>query len=121
MEPGARQFRFGVVGESIRSADQLVAAARRAEELGYSTLLLRDLEPSWVLLTGLTRDPGIGAFRGGRPHVDASCWPAGRAQTSASALPMFHSASRSIQSRFGKSVSAMRSGPSISDSTCAYR
>jgi alkanesulfonate monooxygenase SsuD/methylene tetrahydromethanopterin reductase-like flavin-dependent oxidoreductase (luciferase family) len=39
---GGRQFRFGVVGESIRSAGELVAAARLAEELGYSTLLLRD-------------------------------------------------------------------------------
>jgi probable F420-dependent oxidoreductase len=39
---GGRRFRFGVVGESIRSAEQLVAEARQAEELGYSTLLLRD-------------------------------------------------------------------------------
>lgn len=37
-----RRFRFGVVGESIRSGEQLVAGARRAEDLGYSTLLLRD-------------------------------------------------------------------------------
>jgi probable F420-dependent oxidoreductase len=37
-----RDFRFGVVGESIRSGGQLVATARRAEALGYSTLLLRD-------------------------------------------------------------------------------
>jgi len=37
-----RPFRFGVIGESIRSGDQLVTAARRAEELGYATLLLRD-------------------------------------------------------------------------------
>lgn len=39
---GGRRFRFGVVGESIRSAEQLTAQAGRAEELGYSTLLLRD-------------------------------------------------------------------------------
>jgi probable F420-dependent oxidoreductase len=42
MADGQRRFRFGVVGESIRSAEQLTAEARRAEELGYSTLLLRD-------------------------------------------------------------------------------
>jgi probable F420-dependent oxidoreductase len=39
---GTRRFRFGVVGESIRSPEQLVAEARQAEDLGYSTLLLRD-------------------------------------------------------------------------------
>jgi probable F420-dependent oxidoreductase len=37
-----RRFRFGVVGESIRSAKELVAEASHAEELGYATLLLRD-------------------------------------------------------------------------------
>ena len=37
-----RRFRFGVVGETIRSGEKLVAEARRAEDLGYSTLLLRD-------------------------------------------------------------------------------
>jgi probable F420-dependent oxidoreductase len=37
-----RPFRFGVVGEEIRSGPELVATARRAEELGYDTLLLRD-------------------------------------------------------------------------------
>jgi probable F420-dependent oxidoreductase len=37
-----RHFRFGVVGESIGSATQLVDCARRAEELGYDTLVLRD-------------------------------------------------------------------------------
>jgi probable F420-dependent oxidoreductase len=41
--PGTRRpFRFGVVGESIRSKEQLLAQARRAEALGYATLLLRD-------------------------------------------------------------------------------
>jgi probable F420-dependent oxidoreductase len=39
---GQRRFRFGVVGESIRDREQLLREARRAEELGYSTLLLRD-------------------------------------------------------------------------------
>ena len=43
---GERRFRFGVIGESIRSVEHLVTAARQAEELGYSTLLLRDhLQP----------------------------------------------------------------------------
>jgi probable F420-dependent oxidoreductase len=37
-----RPFRFGVLGEGIRSGGQLVAGARRAEDLGFSTLLLRD-------------------------------------------------------------------------------
>jgi probable F420-dependent oxidoreductase len=41
-EQGQRRFRFGVVGESIRDREQLLREARRAEELGYSTLLLRD-------------------------------------------------------------------------------
>ncbi|GGV37833.1 LLM class F420-dependent oxidoreductase [Actinomadura cremea] len=42
MDEQARAFRFGVVGESIRSGTELAATARRAEELGYSTLTLRD-------------------------------------------------------------------------------
>jgi alkanesulfonate monooxygenase SsuD/methylene tetrahydromethanopterin reductase-like flavin-dependent oxidoreductase (luciferase family) len=37
-----RRFQFGVVGEGIRSGEQLAAEARRAEALGYATLLLRD-------------------------------------------------------------------------------
>ncbi|WP_141576470.1 TIGR03621 family F420-dependent LLM class oxidoreductase [Actinomadura sp. WMMA1423] len=37
-----RNFRFGVVGESIRSGHELAATARRAEELGYDVLVLRD-------------------------------------------------------------------------------
>ena len=35
-------FRFGVLAESAGSVEQLVATARRAEELGYDTVLLRD-------------------------------------------------------------------------------
>ena len=42
MATGQRPFRFGVVGEGIRSGEQLAAEARRAEALGYATLLLRD-------------------------------------------------------------------------------
>ena len=37
-----QRFRFGIVGESIRSPKELVEQARRAEDLGYATLLLRD-------------------------------------------------------------------------------
>jgi probable F420-dependent oxidoreductase len=39
---GDRRFRFGVIGEDIRTGEQLVSEARRAEALGFSTLLLRD-------------------------------------------------------------------------------
>jgi probable F420-dependent oxidoreductase len=42
MSAGWRPFRFGVVGEAIRSGEELLAEACRAEELGYATLLLRD-------------------------------------------------------------------------------
>ncbi|WP_067469767.1 TIGR03621 family F420-dependent LLM class oxidoreductase [Actinomadura macra] len=42
MDEHRRSFRFGVVGESIRSVDELVTTARRAEHLGYATLTLRD-------------------------------------------------------------------------------
>jgi alkanesulfonate monooxygenase SsuD/methylene tetrahydromethanopterin reductase-like flavin-dependent oxidoreductase (luciferase family) len=35
-------FRFGVLGERIRSCDGLLAQARRGEALSYATLLLRD-------------------------------------------------------------------------------
>ncbi|WUI03819.1 TIGR03621 family F420-dependent LLM class oxidoreductase [Spirillospora sp. NBC_00431] len=37
-----RKFRFGVVGESIRSGAELAGTARRAEDLGYDVLVLRD-------------------------------------------------------------------------------
>ncbi|MFI0373541.1 TIGR03621 family F420-dependent LLM class oxidoreductase [Actinomadura sp. 1N219] len=37
-----RNFRFGVVGESIRSGAALAGTARRAEDLGYDVLVLRD-------------------------------------------------------------------------------
>jgi hypothetical protein len=42
MSRGRRPFRFGVIGESITSRERLLGEARRAEALGYSTLLLRD-------------------------------------------------------------------------------
>ncbi|NED94603.1 TIGR03621 family F420-dependent LLM class oxidoreductase [Phytoactinopolyspora alkaliphila] len=35
-------FRFGVIGETVRTPADLTDRARRAEDLGYSTLLLRD-------------------------------------------------------------------------------
>ena len=37
-----RPFRFGVMGESVRSAADLVNTARRAEIAGYATFLIRD-------------------------------------------------------------------------------
>ena len=37
-----RPFRFGVLGESVRSAAELVDTARRAEIAGYATFLIRD-------------------------------------------------------------------------------
>ncbi len=37
-----KNFRFGVVGESIRSGADLADTARRAEDLGYDVLTLRD-------------------------------------------------------------------------------
>ncbi|MFC5754732.1 TIGR03621 family F420-dependent LLM class oxidoreductase [Actinomadura rugatobispora] len=38
----ARPFRFGVVAESARTAQEVTRLAVRAEELGYATLTLRD-------------------------------------------------------------------------------
>ena len=38
----ARPFRFGVFGETARSREALLDTARRAEESGYSTFLIRD-------------------------------------------------------------------------------
>src|SRR5207253_7480209 len=38
----ARPFRFGVFGENARSRGALLETARRAEDSGYSTFLLRD-------------------------------------------------------------------------------
>lgn len=35
-------FRFGVLVENANAPDQLLRTARRAEQLGYDTLLLRD-------------------------------------------------------------------------------
>ena len=37
-----RPFRFGVLGESVRSAADLLDTARRAEGAGYATYLMRD-------------------------------------------------------------------------------
>lgn len=37
-----RRFRFGVICESVTTPAELIGLARRAEDLGYSTLLLRD-------------------------------------------------------------------------------
>jgi probable F420-dependent oxidoreductase len=40
--PRARPFRFGVFGETARSREALLDTARRAEESGYATFLIRD-------------------------------------------------------------------------------
>ena len=51
-----RKFRFGVLAESADTVSSLVATARRAESLGYDTLLLRDhfvREPFGVQLAPL--------------------------------------------------------------------
>jgi probable F420-dependent oxidoreductase len=37
-----RPFRFGLLGESVRSAKELVETARRAEVAGFATFLIRD-------------------------------------------------------------------------------
>jgi probable F420-dependent oxidoreductase len=37
-----RPFRFGVLGEHIRTRDELTGTARAAEEMGYATFLIRD-------------------------------------------------------------------------------
>ena len=37
-----RPFRFGVLGETLRSREDLVETARAAERLGYATFLIRD-------------------------------------------------------------------------------
>lgn len=44
-----RRFRFGLLGESIRAATELVETARRAEGAGFATFLLRDhfIEEPW--------------------------------------------------------------------------
>ena len=40
--PHAKPFRFGVIAEHTTTREAWVALARRSEELGYSTLLIRD-------------------------------------------------------------------------------
>jgi probable F420-dependent oxidoreductase len=40
--PQHRPFRFGVVAAAARSSDEWIAKARRAEELGYATLVIPD-------------------------------------------------------------------------------
>ena len=37
-----RPFRFGLLGQSVRSSEELVETARRAEGAGFATFLLRD-------------------------------------------------------------------------------
>ncbi len=37
-----RPFRFGLLGQNVRSAAELIETARRAERTGFATFLLRD-------------------------------------------------------------------------------
>jgi alkanesulfonate monooxygenase SsuD/methylene tetrahydromethanopterin reductase-like flavin-dependent oxidoreductase (luciferase family) len=39
---GARPFRFGVINERMTTADAWIRQARRGEDLGYDTFLIRD-------------------------------------------------------------------------------
>jgi probable F420-dependent oxidoreductase len=39
---GQRAFRFGVINEHMQSREEWVTAARRTEDLGYATFLIRD-------------------------------------------------------------------------------
>src|SRR5215475_8032852 len=91
-----RPFRFGLLGENVRSAKELVDTAHRAEEAGFATFLLRDhfiaepfghqLAPLAALATvaaGTTRlrvgTMGLGAGFS-RPEYEAAglpCDPAG--------------------------------------------
>src|SRR5260370_30468411 len=68
----ARAFGFGVFGETARSRETLLDTARRAEDSGYATLLIRDhdieeplghqLAPLTALATvaGVTSHLGVG-------------------------------------------------------------
>jgi probable F420-dependent oxidoreductase len=42
MATQVRPFRFGVIGEHVRTREELESTARRIESLGFSTLLIRD-------------------------------------------------------------------------------
>src|SRR5262245_4360667 len=69
-----RPFRFGLFDESSRSAEALRTAARKAEDRGYSTWLVRDhfiAEPfghqlapltTLALVAGMTKTLRIGSF-----------------------------------------------------------
>jgi alkanesulfonate monooxygenase SsuD/methylene tetrahydromethanopterin reductase-like flavin-dependent oxidoreductase (luciferase family) len=46
----ARPFRFGVFGEGARTPAALLGTARRAEELGFATFLIRDHFSYYVVL-----------------------------------------------------------------------
>jgi probable F420-dependent oxidoreductase len=51
----AHPFRFGIVAAQAPSADQWIATARRAEELGFSTLLIPDtIGPTLAPIPALT-------------------------------------------------------------------
>ncbi len=64
-----RPFRFGVSVNRVRSKEEWVATARKAESLGYSTLLMPDhlgnqLAPFAALMAAGLQAPGC-ACQGG--------------------------------------------------------
>jgi probable F420-dependent oxidoreductase len=67
--PTHRPFRFGVVAAQARSGDEWVAKARRAETLGYATMLVPDTLgptlaplPALAVAAGATRSLRLGTF-----------------------------------------------------------
>lgn len=65
----SRPFRFGIVAARAQSGDDWIALARRAEELGYSTLLVPDRIgpvlsplPALAIAAGATRTLRLGTF-----------------------------------------------------------
>jgi hypothetical protein len=74
-----RPFRFGVLGERIRSCDGLLAEAHRAEALSYSTLLLRDRfmrEPFGDQLAPMVALAAAAAPSGAGGAAGSGCGPA---------------------------------------------
>src|SRR5215471_6276302 len=69
MDPTHRPFRFGVVAPQARSGAEYVALARRAEGLGYSTLLLPDT-PGPVLAPFST----LGVVAGATTNLRVGNW-----------------------------------------------
>jgi probable F420-dependent oxidoreductase len=69
MSPAQRPFRFGVTAPQARSGAEYIELARRAEQLGYSTLLLPDTP-------GLTLAPfsALGVVAGATTRLRVGNW-----------------------------------------------